>query len=41
MPKMNGFESYNKIRKIDNRVKVCFISASDIQKEDLKAAIPD
>jgi DNA-binding response OmpR family regulator len=41
MPGMNGFELYNEIRKIDDKVKVCFISASDIQKEDLKAAIPE
>src|SRR5919198_4883517 len=41
MPKMNGFELYNEIRKIDDRVKVCFITAFDIQKEALKAAIPE
>jgi two-component system, OmpR family, response regulator ChvI len=26
MPKMDGFELYDKIREIDRRVKVCFIS---------------
>jgi two-component system, OmpR family, response regulator ChvI len=41
MPNMNGFELYNELRKIDDRVKVCFITAFDIQKEDLKAAIPE
>ena len=41
MPRMNGFELYNEIRKIDDRVKVCFITAFDIQKEALKAAIPE
>jgi two-component system, OmpR family, response regulator ChvI len=41
MPKMNGFELYNEIRKIDSRVKVCFITAFDIQKEALKAAMPE
>jgi two-component system, OmpR family, response regulator ChvI len=41
MPKMNGFELYNEIRKIDNRVKLCLITAFDIQKEALKAAIPE
>jgi DNA-binding response OmpR family regulator len=40
MPKMNGFELYNEIRKIDNRVKLCLITAFDIQNEALKAAIP-
>jgi CheY-like chemotaxis protein len=28
MPKMDGYELYEKIRKIDNKVKVCFITAS-------------
>jgi two-component system, OmpR family, response regulator ChvI len=27
MPKMNGFELYKKIKDIDNRIKVCFITA--------------
>jgi DNA-binding response OmpR family regulator len=32
MPKMNGFELYRKIRKIDDKVKVCFLTAlSDLQ----------
>jgi DNA-binding response OmpR family regulator len=26
LPKLNGFELYDKIREIDRRVKVCFIS---------------
>jgi DNA-binding response OmpR family regulator len=26
MPKMNGFELYQEMEKIDNKVKVCFIS---------------
>ena len=34
MPKMNGFELYNQIRKIDDRIKVCFITAFDIQKDE-------
>ena len=34
MPKMNGFELYNQIQKIDDRVKVCFITAFDIQKDE-------
>jgi len=40
MPKMNGFEFYKEIRKIDDKVKVCFVTAFDIQREeegDLKA----
>ncbi|MGB6626598.1 MAG: response regulator [Nitrososphaeraceae archaeon] len=40
MPKMNGFELYKEIRKLDDKVKVCFVTAFDIQREeedDLKA----
>jgi DNA-binding response OmpR family regulator len=28
MPRMNGYELYDKIKKIDAKVKVCFISAA-------------
>ena len=34
MPKMDGFELYNEIRKIDDKVKVCFITAFDIQQKE-------
>jgi len=27
MPKMNGFELFREIKKIDNNVKVCFLTA--------------
>jgi DNA-binding response OmpR family regulator len=33
MPKMGGFELYNEIRKEDDKVKVCFVTACDIQKK--------
>jgi two-component SAPR family response regulator len=39
MPEMNGFELYNEIRKIDDKVKICFITAFDIQKEDVECLI--
>jgi two-component system response regulator ChvI len=33
MPKMNGFELYTKIKKIDDKVKVCFLTAlSELQE---------
>ena len=41
MPNMNGLELYNELRKIDDKVMACFITAFDIQKEDLKAAMPE
>jgi DNA-binding response OmpR family regulator len=34
MPKMNGFELYKEIRKIDDKVKVCFVTAFDIREEE-------
>ncbi len=40
MPKMNGFELYREIRKIDDNVKISFMSAFDIPIEDLKAVVP-
>ena len=33
MPKMDGFELYSEIRKLDSKVKVCFLTASDISEE--------
>jgi DNA-binding response OmpR family regulator len=30
MPEMNGFELYRQIKKIDNKVKVCFLTASEM-----------
>jgi DNA-binding response OmpR family regulator len=34
MPKMDGYELYEKIKKIDNKVKVCFLTASERYKEE-------
>jgi two-component system, OmpR family, response regulator ChvI len=41
MPRMNGFELYEKIKKIDNNAKVCFISAYKMYFEALKEMYPD
>jgi two-component system, OmpR family, response regulator ChvI len=30
MPKMNGFELYRQIKKIDDKVKVCFLTAGEM-----------
>jgi two-component system, OmpR family, response regulator ChvI len=40
MPKMNGYELYKEIRKIDDKVKVCFLTASEIYKDDLRMPPP-
>jgi DNA-binding response OmpR family regulator len=36
MPKMNGFELYQKIRMIDDKVKICFLTASEIDHEEFR-----
>ena len=36
LPKMNGFELYKEIRKIDDKVKVCFITAFDVDHGEIK-----
>jgi DNA-binding NarL/FixJ family response regulator len=33
MPKMNGYEFYKEIRKLDNKVKVCFLTAPEVYDE--------
>jgi DNA-binding response OmpR family regulator len=36
MPKMSGFELCDKIRKIDPKLKVCFISAFDPYSDEMR-----
>ena len=41
MPQMNGFELYRQIRKIDDKVKVCFLTAGEMDYEQFgKELIP-
>ena len=40
MPKMNGYELYKEIRKIDDKIKVCFLTASEIYMESLRVPPP-
>ena len=40
MPKMDGYELYDKIRKKDNKVKVCFLTASEKYKEEHRPSFP-
>jgi DNA-binding response OmpR family regulator len=39
-PAMNGFELYDKMKRIDNKVKVCFISAYDVDYNTLREQFP-
>lgn len=43
MPVMNGLELYQEIRKLDDKVKICFLTAaSDLYYEDFgKQAFPN
>jgi two-component system catabolic regulation response regulator CreB/two-component system response regulator ChvI len=40
MPKMNGFELYKEMDKIDNHAKVCFITAFEVYYEALREVFP-
>ena len=42
MPKMNGFELYEQIKKIDNnnKAKVCYITAYEINYEKIREEFP-
>jgi two-component SAPR family response regulator len=37
---MDGFELYEGIRKIDNKVKVCFITAFEVNYQAFRAVFP-
>jgi DNA-binding response OmpR family regulator len=36
MPNMNGFELYQKMRILDDKAKICFLTASGINHEQFK-----
>jgi two-component system, OmpR family, response regulator ChvI len=40
MPQMNGFELSNKLENIDNKIKVCLISAYNVEDKALKEKYP-
>jgi two-component system, OmpR family, response regulator ChvI len=40
MPKMNGFELYQEIEKIDKKAKVCFITAFEVYYQALREIFP-
>src|ERR671939_535141 len=40
MPKMNGFELYGEIYKIDDKTKVCFITAFEVYYNSLRELFP-
>jgi response regulator RpfG family c-di-GMP phosphodiesterase len=40
MPKMYGHELYDKIKKIDNKIKVCFMTGTYTNYKRLRTAFP-
>jgi|SRR5581483_2234881 len=40
MPKMNGFQLYKELRKIDEKAKICFITAFEIYYDEFKRVFP-
>ena len=40
MPKMNGLELYNQIKKLDKNIKICFLTASE-EYEDFSKMFPN
>ena len=40
MPGLSGFELYRKIREIDSKVKVCFITAFEMYFDEFKRVFP-
>src|SRR5437764_10774628 len=40
MPKMDGFELYEKVKEIDDKAKACFITAHEVYYESLRDLVP-
>jgi DNA-binding response OmpR family regulator len=36
MPKMDGFQLYNEIKKKDHKAKICFLTASELYYEEFR-----
>jgi CheY-like chemotaxis protein len=39
LPKMNGIELYQKIRKLDSKVKICFLTAGEMYYEEIRKQV--
>jgi CheY-like chemotaxis protein len=40
MPKMNGFELYDRMKRVDKKAKVCFISAYNLEDRSVMEQFP-
>jgi DNA-binding response OmpR family regulator len=41
MPRMNGFELFRELRKIDGRTRYCFLTAFEIYEMEFERIFPD
>ena len=41
MPRMNGFELYREMRKVDGKASVCFLTAFDVHRDEFEKMFPD
>ena len=41
MPKMSGFELYSRLKEIDSKPKVCFITAFEVYYDEFKRVFPN
>lgn len=41
MPRMNGFQLYEEMKKIDNNTRICFITAFEVYYRALRETFPD
>ncbi len=41
MPKMNGFQLYRELIKLDEKPKFCFLTGFETYREDFKKAFPE
>ena len=41
MPKLNGFELYREMRKVDDKTRVCFLTAFDVLQGEFEKMFPN
>ena len=41
MPKMNGFQVYRELKKIDQDVRICFLTAFEVRESEFSKLFPD
>jgi two-component system response regulator ChvI len=41
MPGLTGFELYREIRKLDSEIKVAFLTAFEVYREEFRMMFPD